>query len=702
MPALDGVRGAAVAAVLLFHDAPIWNGDRHGRLVGGYLGVDLFFTLSGFLITSLLVTEWVGTGRISLSAFWSRRARRLLPAVIVVLAAMGLYGAWIAPDSQLDALRDDGLAALFYVANWRAIFGGGGYALGGTASPLEHMWSLAVEEQFYVVWPLVVTGVLVVAARRSERRRGNRSRVRPGLGALAAVIVAGTVASSVFMALRHHDVNDVNRVYLGSDARAASILVGAALAVWMAWRGPVLSVAGRLALEVAAAAALAGLVFAWATVEYPTPGLFEGGLLVCALLAAVVIAAAAQPRPGPVARVLALPPLRGLGLISYGLYLWHWPVFVVLDPDRVGFGGARLSLLRYSVALGVSLLSYRFVEQPIRRGRVLHGWSARLAPVVGVAAVVAALVVGTAGDAPASGPGGAAAGAPTDVPDAAPPVTPATPGPSAPSATPTTAAVPGSTGTGRPDPATMPGPAEAAGRYRVMIVGDSVGFSMARGLDVIKDDVAGGAWLWTQAYGGCGLSRGDGEVRLTIPAIPESDGCHDWANRWRADLAHAQPHLVLFEYGGWDIADRKLDGEWVHPCQPGFDAWFAGEVDEALTVLGSQGATVAVTTVPYVREPHQNLFGVAHADVDARVDCLNRIYRAAVDRHAADGAVLVDLAAWVCPGTGPDGGCVREVDGVLLRPDGMHFGTDTNQDAEPIAARWIVDQLVSRGLVPAP
>jgi hypothetical protein len=234
-----------------------------------------------------------------------------------------------------------------------------------------------------------------------------------------------------------------------------------------------------------------------------------------------------------------------------------------------------------------------------------------------------------------------------------------------------------------------------------MTVGDSVGFSLARGLDVIKDRVAGGSWLWTQAYTGCGLSRGDGEVRLTIPTNDESENCHTWATRWVGDLATAQPELVLVLYGGWDIADRKLDGQWIHPCLPVFDTWYAGLVDEALTVLGSQGATVAVATLPYIREPRSELFGVSQADVDARVDCLNRIWRAAVPAHAADGATLVDLAAWVCPGTGADGGCVDQVDGHTLRPDGMHFGTDTNHDAEPIVARWFVDQLTARGLVPS-
>ena len=153
--------------------------------------------------------------------------------------------------------------------------------------------------------------------------------------------------------------------------------------------------------------------------------------------------------------------------------------------------------------------------------------------------------------------------------------------------------------------------------------------------------------------------------------------------------------------GGWDLADRTLNGEWVHPRLPQFDPWYAGLVDEALTVLGAEGATVAVATLPYIREPRSELFGVGQADVDARVDCLNRIWRAAVERHVADGAVLVDLAAWVCPGRAATTGASTAVDGTTLRPDGMHFGTDDNRDAEPIVARWFMDQLATRGLVPA-
>ncbi len=745
MPGLDGLRGAAVAAVVFFHDAPLWNGDRDGRLVGGYLGVDLFFTLSGFLITSLLLAEWTGTGAISLKTFWSRRARRLLPAVLVVLAAMGLFALWFAPESQLEVIRKDGLYALFYVANWNAIFSGGGYALGGTPSPLEHMWSLAVEEQFYVIWPLLVFVLLHLGRRRVQARRGARhgaldaggpvgaggpvAAAQPGAGfvVLAVCTVVGMIASAAYMVLAHHDVTDVNRVYLGSDARASSILIGAVLAIWVAWRGPVRSRAGRTVLEVAAALALAGLVFAWVTVEYPTPGLFEGGLLLCGVLAAIVIAAAAHPVQGPVSKVLATPALRYLGLISYGLYLWHWPVFVVLNPDRTGWSGWQLSLVRYAVSMGIAMASYYLLEQPIRKGRWIHGWQTVAAPIAAVAVVIAALVVSTDGATAddLAGPSIPTVPSGPTVPPAPPGAltVPTTPGTGTVTVTPPSgAAGPGlsspPTGATRPDPSLLAGPAGSEGRYRITIVGDSVGVSTWLGYQTILDEY-GGLWVDNQAGPGCGLSRGDGDVRIL--GASADNACHGWAERYAAAMAWAQPELVVFQFGGWDIADRKLDGDWVHPCQPVFDDWFAGEVDDALEVLGSGGATVAVMTVAYVREPRSDLYGVDADEVDERVDCLNRIYRAAVERHVDDGAVLVDLAAWVCPGEGSgedpdnlDDGCKKNValptpddnggvtfDDVRLRPDGLHYEQNGDGEGKTVVARWILDTLTDEQIIPA-
>ena len=231
IPALDGLRGLAVAGVLTFHG---------NHLVGGYLGVDLFFVLSGFLITSLLLREGGDTGTVALGAFWIRRARRLLPALFGLLAGVVVFARVWATPFELDAIRTDALATVFYAANWQAIWSGHGYwDLFTTPSPLQHTWSLAIEEQFYLVWPLVVFGLI-------RLRRGARASLAPAVLAVAGTLGALSIA---WMVLRYEPGTDPSRVYFGTDTRAGSILLGASLAAWLAWRGTARRAAGRWALE---------------------------------------------------------------------------------------------------------------------------------------------------------------------------------------------------------------------------------------------------------------------------------------------------------------------------------------------------------------------------------------------------------------------------------------------------------------------
>ncbi|RQX06450.1 acyltransferase family protein, partial [Micromonospora globispora] len=218
-PALDGVRALAVAAVLAFHGGV-------AALPGGFLGVDAFFVLSGFLITSLLLAEHRDAGRIDLVAFWGRRVRRLLPALLLVLVVVLLVSRQLMPGTELGALRWDALAALGYVANWRMANRGGDYfAATGSPSPLQHTWSLGIEEQFYLVWPLLLIVLLAWAARRRR------------LGVALLVILVGAVGSALAAALLFAP-DAVDRVYYGTDTRAVALLVGAALAVLLARRVP--------------------------------------------------------------------------------------------------------------------------------------------------------------------------------------------------------------------------------------------------------------------------------------------------------------------------------------------------------------------------------------------------------------------------------------------------------------------------------
>jgi peptidoglycan/LPS O-acetylase OafA/YrhL/lysophospholipase L1-like esterase len=643
MPALDGVRGAAVIAVILYHDGQTGGA---AELTGGYLGVDLFFTLSGFLITSLLLREWADRGGVALGSFWSRRARRLLPAVLLLLAAISAWALLFAADRVVDRVRDQALAALLYVANWQAIHADVPYAAGTIdRSPLQHMWSLAIEEQFYVVWPLLVVGLL-------RWRRGS-------LTALLGVTVALAAASAAWMAAVYEPGDD--RAYFGSDTRAASILVGAALAIVVARYGHVRDRNARFGVEVVGLLGVAVLAVAWWSVEQRASGLYHGGMLVCALAGAAVIAAVAHPDAGPLGKALALPVLRFFGIVSYGLYLWHWPVFVWMTEDSIGLSGWRLSLARYAVTLAATLLSYRVVEQPIRHG-ALSGWTARLAAPAGMAVVGVAILVGTAG-----------AVAPI-VPDADRP--------------PTTRPEPVATTAPAGGTATSAAPSVPAEPLVVYVAGDSVAWSVGVGMQDVGEEL--GVFVDNRGLFGCGLFTGDGPVDVggrraeEIEAPVETDECRTKpTTRWPEQLEALQPDVALLMVGAWDVFDHQLDGETVTACDPAFRARELAHTTEAIEVLGSTGAHVVVVDPPYLRYDDGE-FGPSREEADARVDCLRSVFEEAVAE--APGVTLIDLMPYVCPT--PDT-CVTEVDGDVLRPDGIHY----DAPGGPIIARWLVPQL---------
>ena len=377
----------AVAAVVAYHLQLGWAS-------GGYLGVDLFFVLSGFLITTLLLEEWVGARRINLVAFWGRRARRLLPALFLVLAALALYVVLNArfggPGANglldLAGLRGDALATLLYVNNWHLIYAHQSYfAQFSTPSPLQHTWSLAIEEQFYLVWPPVLL-LLLHVTRQWWRRAG-----------VALAVVLG-LASTIAMAVLFHPGVDPSRVYYGTDTRLFDLMAGAALAFVAASR-PQPGPAARRTLHVAGPVAGVALVVFWVTAGTPAglpkDYMFRGGFLVCAVLAAVVVADARLVQPGSFSRLLAVRPLLFVGTISYGVYLWHWPVIVYLNGARTGLAPVPLDLARIGATLVLSTASYYLVERPIRRAR-FHGWvRAWAAPLAGVLTAVLIVVATT-------------------------------------------------------------------------------------------------------------------------------------------------------------------------------------------------------------------------------------------------------------------------------------------------------------------
>ncbi|XXX75437.1 acyltransferase family protein [Sorangium sp. So ce134] len=612
IPALDGLRGLAVAAVLAFHA---------GALRGGYLGVDLFFVLSGFLITSLLLAEQRATGRIRLARFWARRARRLLPALLLVLLGVAGYAGLLAAPEELGRIRADALASLAYVANWWTLLAGNDYwALFRAPSPLVHMWSLAIEEQFYALWPLVVALALRLA-RGSSR-------------ALAAVCLVLALASLAWMIALRRAGADVARVYLGTDTRAAALLLGAALAASEPERWTAARPGLRRALEGVACAAAAGLAWAWARVDGQREALYgQGGLFLCGLATVAILAAAGRAEPGPLARALSLAPLRALGRISYGLYLWHWPVFVALTEARTGLDGAPLAACRLALSFGLAIASYHLVELPVRRGS-FPGWRMLAVAPAAVVAVVGAVLASTAG-----------------------------------------AVTPPLEGSPADADALLPPPhagAAGASPQRILVVGDSVGYYLGEELERLP--VEAGVLVHNRAVIGCGLVRGSQRIRLPDGTISVRGRCGDWEARWRDDVARFRPDLVLLALAGPTRGDLDIDGQWLHPCQPAFDDQYRRAAATAIDVLGGDGAVVVIATTPYVDRNE------GYAQNRERTDCVNGAYEAAVAESPF--AETVDLARFVCPSRE----CRTRVGGAVLRPDGTHF----QGEGARIAVRWLL------------
>ncbi len=384
LPGLDGMRAIAVIGVMVYH-------ANHGWLSGGFLGVEVFFVISGYLITLLLVAEKERTGRVSLRKFWMRRARRLLPALYVMMGALAIYMVFF-DRRPMGSTRGDFAAGLLYVSNWFQIWVGQSYTAAEAFSPLRHLWSLAVEEQFYLVWPVVMAVVL-------RRQRDRLPRVALwffGISAFiavttAAMFVSGTVflgadaagnpacgpgESNGYLSVLGRCINVNEALYLNSFSRAGGLLIGAAFA--LLWR-PVAIMRGPLkrrgrqvdVFAVLGLVALAALMnrrylFDTADASYD-PWLYRGGLFLVGLCTVACIAAATHRRSW-VGRLLGMRPLHYVGTRSYGLYLFHWPIYQVIREP-----GAQLSLVEFGIAMLITLpiteLSYRMVELPVREGR---------------------------------------------------------------------------------------------------------------------------------------------------------------------------------------------------------------------------------------------------------------------------------------------------------------------------------------------
>jgi peptidoglycan/LPS O-acetylase OafA/YrhL len=618
-PALDGLRAVAVLAVLLYHGNVPW-------VRGGFLGVDVFFVLSGYLITSLLLTEWDRWGAVDLAAFWMRRARRLLPALVLVLTAVLVYSMTAAAATQRDAIRGDAVATLLYVSNWRYVLTGQSYfAQFETPSPLLHTWSLGIEEQWYIVFPIVLA---ILLARLRLRRR-----------TLGVVLLLAAIGSAAWMAALYTPFADPSRVYYGTDTRVQALLLGAALAVVLAaGRRP-----GRRTTAMLQGGGLLGavvLVAAFALVQETQPTLFRGGFLVVAVASGLVVAAIATSDRGPLARPLSWRPVVAVGLVSYGIYLWHWPVYVLLTPQQTGISGAPLLLLRLFVTGVMATVSYVFVEQPVRRVRLTAG--SRLVPALaGACAAVLALCLVTSQLAPQS-----ASAAPSDSTDAGP---------------------------GAAQAPAAPGAAE------VFLLGDSVAFNL-------RSDFPSSTYPALQVTGstqlGCGLVPDQLEAEGKI--ITPGPDCVAWHQRIATEVAQTRPKVGVLLVGSWEQYDRIVDGRLLTLGTPAFEKHMDTELAALLDTLQPATRPVAVMNVPCHRTPDFGVGPEPHIVNDEnRVRELNAIIARFVASQGPS-VHLLDFHGFLC-----QHGYTTTMNGVTLRTDGLHF----TPDGAHVIWGWLAPQL---------
>jgi peptidoglycan/LPS O-acetylase OafA/YrhL len=630
---LDGIRAVAVALVLADH------GGIAG-VSGGFLGVDVFFVLSGFLITSLLLDELGRTGRIALRGFWIRRARRLLPALLVmvlaVVAARDLF-----PPEAIAALRDDAVAAFFWMSNWAFVAQQTDYFSHGAApSPLQHTWSLGVEEQYYLIWPLLLIAVAAVF----------RARARWAVFGLAT---AGVLASAAG-AIQFTSDATLNRIYFGTDTRAQALLVGAAAAAllvrdWstVAMGGtPIQTRRGRCIARILPVIGLTVLALA-AHCATGAAREFRGGLLIIVALAAVlVVAPVALDQGGPVARVLAWRPLVWLGAISYGVYLWHWPIFLALNGERTGWSGWSLFAVRCAATIAVAATSWWLLEQPIRRWRPVI---VPLLPLAGATAATAAAVtmlILPVGVKPGHD-------VPTSDVDSAALVSPEIP------------------------VEIQSGGQRAPGTRTVAVFGDSVAWTLMRYLPPTP-----GLSFTNYTTIGCGVARG-GPYRYFGATLNQKAECDAWPTRWAQRINHDRPDVVLLIIGRWEIVDRMHEGRWTHIGDPVYDAYLRGELGRALDILGSTGARVVVTTEPYNRRGEKSDGSLYSEDDPDRVDDWNTLLRRVVSQRPK--VTVLDLNKKL----GPNGGYTTKVDGIRVRSDGVHPTPDAVKWLTP----WLTDAL---------
>jgi peptidoglycan/LPS O-acetylase OafA/YrhL len=634
---------------------------------GGFFLLDTFFALSGFLITSLLLVEWRKSGTIKLGAFWARRARRLLPALFFMLIGVAvLYGIFV-PAGTYPTLRGDSLAALFYFANWHFIASGSDYFhMTGLTSPLIHTWSLAVEEQFYLVWPLVFLGVL---------------KLTRSLWVLLGVAVAGALGSALEMALLYNSTN-MNRLYFGTDTHAQSVLVGATLAIalrlWAEHRRKgaeqdweARTPWARLLLTIIGLAGIAVSILLYMTVSSNDAIAYRGGFLISSIATCAVLLSVSCAQFSPLARFFSFAPFTFAGRISYAMYLWHFPLFTFINEQRTGLSPWPLFIVRIIPTIGIAIVSFYLVERPIRQRTFFTRFRAQVWTLPALATVILAIVLATMPAADTIAVGAAATGT-----------------------------VPATAITG-----TIPAPYSAT-PTRVLLVGDSQALTLGLGLEAALkshpqkyDDLH----LLNEGILGCGVADGTtgeesgGTFLVGAPCTPDPQSancppggvfgpkqnvpCQAWTSAWADWVRQLQPNVVVFLAGGGEILDRLYRGHMTNILNPTFASYVESQLQKAVEIATAQGALMVFETKPCQSTGEQPNGQPWPQDSAARQEAYNGLLRTVAAQHP--GQVYVqDLNSYVCPG----GNYTADLDGVPVRQsDGSHFNVQPGGGGDYLA-----------------
>lgn len=623
VPPIDGLRGVGVLVVLIGHAG--YNG-----LHGAFLAVSTFFTLSGFLIGSLLLDEIGRTGRVSLRRFWTRRARRLMPALWVTLMLVIVLRPWLGP-SAAGSLPGDVFSSIFYVLNWHFIAAGSQYVdIFSAPSPVQHLWSLSIEEQFYVVLPLLFIGL---------RRIGRSSYLRP------ALVVGGLTLATLAVAGYVYNADGLMTAYYRTDVRAPEMLIGLLLAFAFASPKPYEFLSRRPdvvnAIGLAASVAL-GLL--WWRVGWDDPLLFPVWSAANAVAVCGLIYAFLAPN-SIVARAFSVKGLPALGRISYGVYVLHFPLYLVVQQQTTLSRSSRFVLVTV-LSIALAALMLRLIENPIRYGRVLPN-----ARFIGASTLSVVVITGLVWVGP--GP------RPSDVVNLG-------------------------------DIKTNLGPirrvraeAEATGARRVLVAGDSQSFVVGGALDYWGRDREVRAVSWPVIMCGAG---GPGHLRYLGLERDTPPDCALWHRDLRKAVSAFQPDVVVVVFSIADLSNRRFaGGRWRHIGQADFDSWLVDRMVRIARDLGSTGARVVWTTAPYVDIPEQQ--GVTghppfEENETARVDRLNDLIRE-IPKHVP-AVEVVDLATEVKEHLGSPSDRT-------VRPDGAHY----SRTAARKVAAWLGPRILA-------